>query len=109
MTAEIWICLFWLSMALVSLLLGLMVFWLGEWHAHQHPRVPIPPQPTCCPWCGGPLHSVLVWSSVCRVCNRGQVGPFPEKEKQAPPFVSHVDVAARHASDSPAGFPWQHL
>ena len=79
-------------------LIVLGVFWIGEAYGHQHPRVPIPPRPTRCPWCGGQLRSVLVWSSVCRVCNRGQVGPFAadtragSKEAKAAPFVSHVDA-----------------
>ena len=78
----------------------------GLWYEHRHPRVMIPPRPTRCAFCGGALQSDLVWSSVCQLCDRGQVGPFdtkgargihlgwdPDKPKPAAPFVSHVDVA----------------
>jgi hypothetical protein len=84
----------------LAFLVGAFVYWLGVRHGLQHREVCIPPRPTLCPWCGGGLRSVLVWSSVCRVCDRGQVGPFATdsrtgwKEAEAPPFVSHVDVAA---------------
>ena len=82
-------------------LLALMLFWLGEWYGHQHPRVPIPPRPTRCAFCGGPLRCELVWSSVCQACDRGQIGHYPpmdlmaEAKKRAPPFVSHADVGDR--------------
>lgn len=107
---------------MVAVAAVILAFWLGVWYGFRWAAVPIPPRPTLCPWCGGRLRSVLVWSSVCRVCNRGQVGPFdskrtdgihlgwcPDKPKPAPPFVSHVDVPARHASDSAGGYPWKGL
>ena len=112
--------LWWFALAL---LVASLVYWLGIRYGLRHPEVRVPPRPTRCAFCGGRLRSELVWSSVCQVCDRGQVGPFDTKgasgthlgwvgvgkSKRAPPFVSHVDVAARHASDSPGGYPWRHL
>jgi len=104
--------LWWFALAL---LVASLVYWLGVRYGLRHPEVRVPPRPTRCAFCGGPLRCELVWSSVCQVCDRGQVGHYPpmdlmaEAKKRAPPFVSHVDVAARHASDSPGGYPWRHL
>jgi hypothetical protein len=83
---------------LIGTTFAVMFFWLGEWYGRTTPDIRIPPRPTRCPWCQGPVRSVLVWSSVCRVCDRGQVGPFAAdsrtgwKEAKAAPFVSRVDV-----------------
>jgi hypothetical protein len=89
--------------------IGSFLYWLGVRYGLRHPLGAAPPRPAPahCPWCRGTLDSVLVWSSVCRDCNRGQIGPFetkgasgihlgwdPGESKPAPPFVSHVDVGA---------------
>jgi hypothetical protein len=96
MHADQWVLLFWIAVVVLSyILFATMFFWLGEWYGHRHPRVKIPPRPTLCPWCRGPLRSELIWSSVCRVCNRGRVGPFPPEEETGAPFVSHADVGDR--------------
>ena len=87
----------WCALAFVA---GALMYWLGVRYGLRHPEVRVPPRPTGCPWCGGQLRSELIWSSVCRVCNRGRVGPFPpEEEETGAPFVSHVDVAAGRPSD----------
>jgi len=95
MDAERWVVfLFCVVVFLFSALFGL-------WYEHRHPRVMIPPRPTICAFCGGRLRCELVWSSVCQVCDRGQIGHYPpmdlmaEAKKRAPPFVSHADVGDR--------------
>jgi hypothetical protein len=86
---------------MVVIALGILVFWLGVWYGFRWGSTPVPPRPTICAFCGGQLRSELVWSSVCRTCNRGQIGHYPpmdlmaEAKKRAPPFVSHVDVGDR--------------
>jgi len=81
---------------LVGTVFALLFFWLGVWHGRSTPKVCLPRRPTRCPWCGGQLRSELVWSSVCRACNRGQVGGFRPgdlRDPEHPPaFVSRVDV-----------------